>query len=93
MSIDEARAACEAAGFPLRDRYGMPAPDAWVAFVIRAVTDAEALDVSPDRRLEMAATEIGLGFVLGFHGLAGGIDTPTDEEYEMGIVTALRGAL
>lgn len=69
------------AGFPLRDRYGYAASDETVLFIVNACLDnPAALD---------AVEAIGIANVLGDIQIADGYDTLTDEEYEMGIVTAL----
>lgn len=77
-----ARELTAAAGFPLRDRYGYAASDKSVLFAVNAVF------AQPDDA--KAADDVGCGNFIGECELASGYDMPTDEEYERGIVAALR---
>lgn len=77
-----ARELTYAAGFPLRDRYGFAASDKAVDLVVSAV-----FSIPDDVR---AADTIGMAVALGEAELASEYDMPTDEEYEAGIVAALR---
>lgn len=77
-----ARELTYAAGYPLRDRYGFAASDKSVDLVLSAV-----FSVPDDQK---AADTIGLAVALGECELARECDLPTDEEYEAGIVAALR---
>lgn len=77
-----ARELTAAADFPLRDRYGFAASDEAVLFAVNTVF-AEPDDAK-------AADTIGMASAMGDIELAAGYDTPTDEEYERGIVAALR---
>jgi len=77
-----ARELTAAAGVPLRDRYGFAASDQDVLNVVRIVFR------EPDD--PKAGELIGLGNALGEHEIAMGYDEPTDEEYELAIVRALR---
>jgi hypothetical protein len=81
-----ARELTAAAGVPLRDRYGFAADDDTVLAVVNYVF------AQPDDK--KAADDIGLANYVREDGdpleLAMGYDTPTDEEYELAIVKALR---
>ena len=77
-----ARELTAAAGFPLRDRYGFAASDESVDVVLAAVFG------QPDDA--KAAEQIGLASAIGDAELASEYDMPTTEEYEAGIVAALR---
>jgi hypothetical protein len=81
-----ARELTAAAGVPLRDRYGFAVADQTVLAVLGYVF-AEPDDAK-------AAEDIGLANYVREDGdeleLAMGYDTPTDEEYELAIVKALR---
>jgi hypothetical protein len=77
-----ARELTYAAGFPLRDRYGFAASDKAVLHAVNAVF------AHPDDKV--AADAIGMAVMTSDIQLASGCDMPTDEEYELGIVAALR---
>lgn len=82
-----ARELTAAAGVPLRDRYGFAVDDETVLAVVNIVF------AEPDNA--KAAERIGLANFIGDNDgdpleLAMGYDTPTDEEYELAIVEALR---
>lgn len=81
-TVEWARQVTDAAGFPLRDRWGYPAPDSDVQFVMDVVATNPTDDGAINAILD--------GFIAGSHALAGGYDEPTDEEYERGIIRALR---
>jgi hypothetical protein len=70
------------AGFPLRDRYGFAASHETVLYVVQQVFAHPADDA--------AVEAIGVANALGDIQIARGYDMPTDEEYELGIVRALR---
>lgn len=71
-----------AAGCPLRDRYGFAADDQDVLNVINIVYR------EPDD--DRAAAAIGIGNFNGDHQIAMATDTPSDEDYDRRIVTAIR---
>lgn len=81
-----ARELTAAAGFPLRDRWGFAVGDD-IALAVVNIVFAE-----PDN--DKAADQIGMASICAELGDGGHIamayDTPTDEEYERAIVTALR---
>lgn len=80
--LTRARELADAAGVPLRDRYGYDAPDR----VVRAALAIIAAEPDDDR----AAAELGVANFTDGLGLAMGYDQLTDEDYERQIVTALR---
>jgi len=77
-----ARELTAAAGVPLRDRYGFAARD---EDVLRVVSEVAA---HPDD--EVCVNQIGALNALGEIEIAEGYDTPTSEESERRIVSALR---
>lgn len=77
-----AREMTYAAGFKLRDRYGFAASDETVARILDIVS------AHPDD--SVAVDEMGAANMLGDIHIAMDYDTPTDEEYDLGIVQALR---
>lgn len=80
--VCRARELTAGAGYPLRDRYGFAARDSDVMQLIKIVTE------EPDDA--MAGERIGIANALEEIQIAMAPDTPADEEYELGIVRALR---
>lgn len=79
--VAQAREHAASAGFPLQDRYGYPARHDAVMFI---------LDTLRAERDDLTA-----GDIIGMANLTGEIqvaesDAPASEEYEQGIITALR---
>jgi len=77
-----ARELTAAAGVPLRDRYGFASSNEDVLHIVTVVA------TYPDDDAAVAA--IGAANWTGVIEIAEGSDTPTSEEYEHRIVTALR---
>lgn len=77
-----AREACALAGVPLRGRYGYAASDEHVLALWNIVAE--------EKDDERAVNGIGIANALGDIEIAREIDTPSDEEYEHKIVSALR---
>lgn len=77
-----ARELTYSSGYPLRDRWGYAASNDTVLFCVLAVF-ANPIDKS-------AVDAIGVANIMGEIQLACDYDTPTGEEYELGIVQAIR---
>lgn len=80
-----ARERTAVAGVPLRDRYGYAASDETVNLLLDLIAQ------NPDD--EEAVTWIGAANLTGDLQIAMAYDTPTDEEYELQIVQALRSVV
>ena len=80
--IARAREVTFQAGYPLRDRYGYAAADKDVLHLLQIVAE-EQDDAAAGER-------IGIANALGNIQIAMAHDIPADEEYESGIIRALR---